>query len=42
MPRLGLELTTRVFEGAKMVHALDRAAKVIGLRNAYTSWMIIQ
>jgi hypothetical protein len=40
MPRLGLEPTTPVFERAKTVHALDRAATVIGfnvshLQNKY-------
>jgi hypothetical protein len=30
MPRVGLEHSTPVFEGAKTVHALDRAATVIG------------
>jgi hypothetical protein len=29
MPRVGFELTTPVFERAKTVHALDRAAPVI-------------
>jgi hypothetical protein len=29
MPRVGFEPTTRVFERAKTVHALDRAATVI-------------
>jgi hypothetical protein len=31
MPRLGFEPATPVFERAKTVHALDRAATVIGL-----------
>jgi hypothetical protein len=31
MPRVGFESTTPVFERAKTVHALDRAATVIGL-----------
>jgi hypothetical protein len=31
MPRLGLEPTIPAFERAKTVHALDRAATVIGL-----------
>jgi hypothetical protein len=31
MPRVGFELTIAVFEGAKTVHALDRAATLIGL-----------
>jgi hypothetical protein len=31
MPREGFELTTTVFERAKTVHALDRAATVIGI-----------
>jgi hypothetical protein len=30
MPRVGLEPTTPVFERAKMVHALDCMATVIG------------
>jgi hypothetical protein len=30
VPRVGFEPTTSVFERAKMVHALDRAAPVIG------------
>jgi hypothetical protein len=30
MYRLGFEATTTVFERAKIVHALDRAATVIG------------
>jgi hypothetical protein len=30
MPRVGFEPTTPVFERAKIVHALDRAATVIG------------
>jgi hypothetical protein len=30
MPRLGFEPTTPVFERAKIVHALDRAATGIG------------
>jgi hypothetical protein len=30
MPRVGLEPTIAAFEGAKTVHALDRAATVIG------------
>jgi hypothetical protein len=31
MPRMGIEPTIPVFERAKTVHALDRAATVIGL-----------
>jgi hypothetical protein len=31
MPRVGYEPTIPVFERAKTVHALDRAATVIGL-----------
>jgi hypothetical protein len=31
MPRVGFERTIPVFEWAKTVHALDRAANVIGL-----------
>jgi hypothetical protein len=30
MPRVGFESTTPVFERAKTVHVLDRAATVIG------------
>jgi hypothetical protein len=30
MPRVGIELTTPVFEQAKTVHALDRAAILMG------------
>jgi muramoyltetrapeptide carboxypeptidase LdcA involved in peptidoglycan recycling len=30
MPRVGFKLTIPVFEQAKMGHALDRAATVIG------------
>jgi hypothetical protein len=30
MPQVGFELTIPVFEPAKAVHALDRAATVIG------------
>jgi hypothetical protein len=32
MLRVGFEPTIPVFEGAKTVHALDRAAVVIGLQ----------
>jgi carboxylesterase type B len=32
MTRVGFEPTTTVFEGTKAVHALDRAATVIGSR----------
>jgi hypothetical protein len=35
MPQVGFETTTTVFEGAKTVHALDRAATVIGLPFEY-------
>jgi hypothetical protein len=31
MPRVGFEQTTTVFERKKTVHALDRAATVIGV-----------
>jgi hypothetical protein len=31
MPRVAFEPTIPVFEGAKAVHALDRAATVIGI-----------
>jgi hypothetical protein len=30
MPRVGFEPTIQVFERAKAIHALDRAATVIG------------
>jgi hypothetical protein len=33
MPRVGFEPTIPVFERAKTVHALDRAAAVIGVLN---------
>jgi hypothetical protein len=36
MPRVGFEPTIPVFEWAKIVHASDRAATVIGLDNIYT------
>jgi hypothetical protein len=36
MPRVGLEPTIPVFGLAKTVHALDRAATVIGLIKNYT------
>jgi hypothetical protein len=35
MPRLGFEPTIPVFERAKKVHALDRAATVIGTQVGY-------
>jgi hypothetical protein len=35
MPRVGFEPTIAVFELAKMVHALDRAATVIGTAEKY-------
>jgi hypothetical protein len=35
MPRVGLEPTTPVFERAETVHALDRAATVIGPHGIY-------
>jgi hypothetical protein len=31
MPRMGFESTTPVFERTKLVHALDRAATLIGI-----------
>jgi hypothetical protein len=31
MPRVGFESTIPVFERAKTVHALDRAANVVGV-----------
>jgi hypothetical protein len=37
MPQVGLEPTIPVFERAKTVHALDRAATVIGLVNLIPS-----
>jgi membrane glycosyltransferase len=36
MPRVGSEPTTPVFERAKAIHALDRAATVIGAMNYVT------
>jgi hypothetical protein len=36
MPRLGFEPTIPEFERAKTVHALDRAATVIGCASPYT------
>jgi hypothetical protein len=40
MPRVGFEHTIPVFERAKTVHALDRAATAIGLRDTWKvhSW----
>jgi hypothetical protein len=47
MPRVGFEPTILVFERAKMVHALDRAATVIGpstdnsninMKYTYNNW----
>jgi hypothetical protein len=35
MPRVGFEPTIPVFERAKMVHSLDRAATVIGTSSSY-------
>jgi hypothetical protein len=35
MPRVGFELKTPVFNRAKTVHALDRAAAVIGYNGVY-------
>jgi hypothetical protein len=35
MPRVGFESTIPAFERAKTVHALDRAATVIGRRQIY-------
>jgi hypothetical protein len=32
-PRVGFEAMTPVFEGAKTVHALDRATTVIGINS---------
>jgi hypothetical protein len=34
MPRVGFEPTTPVFEQAKTVHAVDRAAAVIGSKGS--------
>jgi hypothetical protein len=36
MPQVGFEPTIPVFERAKTVHALDRAAPVIGVVRRYT------
>jgi hypothetical protein len=43
MPQVGFELTIQVFEWAKMVHALNRAATVIGLdeRSAYDKFITL-
>jgi hypothetical protein len=35
MPGVGFEPMIQVFEQAKTVHALDRAATVIGTQNSY-------
>jgi hypothetical protein len=35
MPRVGFETTIPAFEWAKTVHALDRAATVIGIKQTY-------
>jgi hypothetical protein len=40
MPQVGFEPTIPVFEQAKTVHGLDRAATVIG-RNAYIQYDIM-
>jgi hypothetical protein len=40
MPRVGFESTIPVFERAKTVHALDRAATVIGSLAAYLTTYI--
>jgi hypothetical protein len=37
MPRVGFELMIPMFDRAKTVHALDRAATVIGTLYLYTS-----
>jgi hypothetical protein len=42
MPWVGFELTIPVFERAKMVHALDRAATVIGPVFLYTNHNIFR
>jgi hypothetical protein len=39
MPRVGFELTIPVFERAKTIHALERAATVIGY--CFSSCLII-
>jgi hypothetical protein len=36
MPQVGFEHTIPMFERAKTVHALDRAATVIGILTIYT------
>jgi hypothetical protein len=38
MPQVGFESTIPVFERAKTVHALDRAATVIGTLITYLAW----
>jgi hypothetical protein len=35
MPRVGFEPMIRVFERAKTVHTLDRAAAVMGIRDTH-------
>jgi hypothetical protein len=42
MPRAGFEPTIPVFERAKMVHALDRAATVIDLMTKYHLYNFIR
>jgi hypothetical protein len=39
MPRVGFESTTPVFLRAKTVHALDRAANVIGISDSQVQKM---
>jgi hypothetical protein len=41
MPRVGFETTTPVFERAKTVHGLDRAATVVGLRAICPAHLIL-
>jgi hypothetical protein len=38
MPLVGFETTIPAFERAKTVHALDRAATVIGLKAKLSLW----
>jgi hypothetical protein len=38
MPRVGFEPTTPVFEWAKTVHALDRAATVVGTEETHEQY----
>jgi hypothetical protein len=39
MLRVGFEPTIPAFEGAKIVHALDRAATMMGLKPSYPKYL---